>query len=336
MPGQQQLMQTMLDAAESHMQSMVERLNNPIYHDLHDMLVYHMGWQNKTGDEARGKRIRPLVVLLTCAAAGGNWQSALPAAAAVELLHNFSLIHDDIEDNSLLRRGRPTVWAKWGIPQALNAGDTQLTLSHLALLEMQGLPPETLIHCARLLQNTCLALTQGQFLDIAFETRHDVSISDYWTMIEGKTATLLASCCGLGALIADVDQVQFEAYYKFGLKVGLAFQALDDVLGIWGDAALIGKSNESDLIARKKSLPILFGLTHSSDFAHRWMEGPIEQSDLPEIVELLEKSGAKLFTLGEADRLTGEAIHALADAQPRGEAGQALRDLAGSLLNRNF
>ncbi len=330
------LSQLMLAKVENYMQDVVRRLDTPQYTGLHQMLAYHMGWQSDSAADARGKRIRPLVVLLVCAASGGDWEVALPAAAAVELLHNFSLIHDDIEDNSSTRRGRPTVWARWGIPQALNAGDTQFTLAHLSLLEMQRVSPSALVDAARLLQETCLALTQGQYLDISFETRDDVSISEYWTMIKGKTASLLAGCCGLGAIAGGANPQQYLSYVRFGEKVGLAFQALDDILGIWGDAALTGKSTESDLVSGKKSLPILYGLSKKSEFSQRWTEGPIKFDELPEIIRLLESTGAREYTKAAADELTEEAIQALEKASPRGEAGLILRKLAGNLLNRTF
>lgn len=331
-----ELTQIMLTSVENYMQRVVQKLENPDYAGLYQMLAYHMGWQNEGGTDTRGKRIRPLVVLLVCAACGSNWEKALPAAAAVELLHNFSLIHDDIEDNSSTRRGRPTVWVRWGIPQALNAGDTQFTLAHLSLLEMQGVSPAALVQSARLLQETCLALTQGQYLDISFETRDDVSIAEYWSMIKGKTASLLAGCCGLGAIAGGATPNQYEAYVQFGEKVGLAFQALDDILGIWGDAALIGKSNESDLISGKKSLPILYGLSQNKEFAYRWRQGPIQPQQLSEVIKMLEKTGAREYTKDAADRLTQEAMQALKLAGPSGKAGVALRNLAGNLLNRTF
>jgi len=331
-----ELSQLMLAKVENYMQDVVRRLDNPQYTGLQQMLAYHMGWHSDNAADARGKRIRPLVVLLVCAASGGDWEVALPAAAAVELLHNFSLIHDDIEDNSSTRRGRPTVWARWGIPQALNAGDTQFTLAHLSLLEMQRVSPSALVDAARLLQETCLALTQGQYLDISFETRDDVSISEYWAMIKGKTASLLAGCCGLGAIAGGANPQQYLSYVRFGEKVGFAFQALDDILGIWGDAALTGKSTESDLVSGKKSLPILYGLSKKSEFSQRWTQGPIKVDELPEIIRLLESTGAREYTKAAADELTEEAIQALEQASPRGEAGLILRKLAGNLLNRTF
>src|SRR3990172_8526941 len=148
------------------------------------MLAYHLGWEGDgAGSDARGKRIRPLLVVLACAAAGGDWEKALPAAAAVELVHNFSLIHDDIQDNSPLRRGRTTVWKHWGIPQAINAGDAMLTLAHLVLLRLsETSPAEVALQAMQILQSACLHLTQGQFLDLLYEARGDLTLDAYWPM----------------------------------------------------------------------------------------------------------------------------------------------------------
>src|SRR5512146_1389252 len=164
----QEYIQVMRPAVETQLQSFIDRSLRGNYPDLRSMLTYHMGWEGEgAGPEAQGKRIRPLLVLLCAEAAGGTGQDALPAAAAVELLHNFSLIHDDIQDNSPLRRNRPTVWVKWGQAQAINAGDVMFTLSFLAVQDLAGvLPSEHVLLVSRIIQETCLRLTEGQYLDI--------------------------------------------------------------------------------------------------------------------------------------------------------------------------
>ncbi len=300
------------------------------------MLAYHMGWEGEgSGPKAQGKRIRPILVCLVNAAAGGSWQTAVPAASAVELLHNFSLIHDDIEDNSPLRRGRPTLWNHWGIPQAINTGDTLFTLAFMGMQRLQQtLSPALALEAQGIFQDTCLHLTQGQHLDIAFETRLEIQPEEYWPMIGGKTAALLAGCAELGALTANASPKVRQAYREFGRGLGLAFQVLDDYLGIWGDAAQTGKSAESDLVEGKKSLPVLFGLAKQGAFARRWAEGPIRVEDVPEAAALLASEGALDYTKNEAARLTALALQALDEAQPQGEAGLALRELAGLLLQR--
>ena len=328
---------TYLSAIETELRQAVARANGPGLEELHHMMAYQMGWEGEgAGPKARGKRIRPLLVLLTAAAASGSeWQQSLPAAAAVELVHNFSLLHDDIEDNSPLRRGRPTVWTKWGVPQAINTGDAMFALAHLSLLRLaQTTSPAIALQAANVLQHACLHLTQGQYLDIAYENRSDLSLEDYWPMINGKTAALLAACTELGALAAKVPAPTRTAYRDFGRDLGLAFQALDDLLGIWGDAAKIGKSNASDLVEGKKSLPVLYGLSQNGPFATRWAEGPITPAEVPTLASQLEAEGAYAYTQETADRLTRQALRALTAAQPKGEAGEALIELANQLLTR--
>ncbi|RME06629.1 MAG: polyprenyl synthetase family protein [Anaerolineae bacterium] len=331
------LMQTMLVAIERRLQADVTRLDDDgTYAGLQSMIRYHMGWEGEgAGPKARGKRIRPLLVLLTAAAAGGDWEDALPAASAVELVHNFSLLHDDIEDNSPLRRGRPTVWKKWGVAQALNAGDALFSLAHLIVLDLQHvLPPAAAMEAARLLQQTCLRLTRGQYLDISYEERLDLTLADYWPMVSGKTAALLAACTELGALVAAAPADVRQHYHRFGNDLGLAFQALDDYLGIWGDAALTGKSTHSDLLAGKKSLPVLYGLEQNGAFAARWRQGNITAAEVPALAEQLTAEGGREYTLKQAERLTASALDALRAAHPQGEAGEALEELARALLRR--
>ncbi|MBN2547855.1 MAG: polyprenyl synthetase family protein [Anaerolineales bacterium] len=323
---------------ELELQQVVALADGPGLESLHQMLAYHMGWNGEgAGVEARGKRIRPCLVLLVAAAAGAEWQSAIPAAAAVELVHNFSLIHDDIEDNSTLRRGRPTLWVKWGVPQALNAGDAMFTLAHLAVIRLQEtISPQLTLRAAHLLQETCLRLTQGQYMDIAYEKRGDLTTEAYWPMISGKTAALLEACTGLGALVAGVSDSTYQHYRSFGHYLGLAFQAQDDLLGIWGEAALTGKSCESDLLSGKMSLPILYGLQQGGSFAKRWAEGPITPDEAPALSAQLEQEGAREYTQAKADELTAQALCALHQTHPRSGACQALETLSRLLLRRHM
>ena len=329
-------LQQFLPAIELELIQVVDLASGPGLAELNTMLTYHMGWEGEgAGPEATGKLVRPILMLLTNAAAGGNWELALPAAAAVELVHNFSLIHDDIEDNSPVRRGRPTIWKKWGIAQAINTGDAMFTLAHLALLRLNNSFPEAaVIEASRILQNTCLKLTQGQHLDIAYEARGDLTLESYWPMVNGKTAALLAACTELGALVANAPQAHCNSYRDFGFSLGLAFQVQDDLLGIWGDSALTGKSAESDLITGKKSLPVLYGLSLNGNFARRWAQGGITSAEVPALAAQLEEEGARTFTQDATNQLTKDALIALEDAEPQGEAGEALHSMAMRLLRR--
>jgi geranylgeranyl diphosphate synthase type I len=330
------LLKTLLPAIESELQRQVARLDAPRTQPYHEMLTYHMGWTGEgAGPEATGKRIRPLLVLLATAASGGAWESALPAAAAVELLHNFSLVHDDIQDNSDKRRGRSTAWVKWGMPQAINAGDGLFVLSNLAITDLiEHHPAETVVKAAQILHNTCLELTRGQYLDISYEKRSDLGVEDYWPMIGGKTAALLAGCCEIGAMLGGADEPMQETYRSFGHYLGLAFQVQDDILGIWGDEAVTGKSAAGDLVEGKKSLPVLAGLGKKGKFAERWAQGPIRPDEVEEVAKLLASESAYTSTHEAAKQMTDMAINSLREAEPQGEAGDALNELANKLLGR--
>src|SRR5262245_35325878 len=233
-----------LSDIELELQRQISRLDTPRTKLFHEMLTYHMGWTGEgAGPDATGKRIRPLMLLLCTAACGADWQSALPAAAAVELVHNFSLVHDDIQDNSNRRRGRPTTWVKWGMPMAINVGDALFVISNQAIMDLEeNYPAGRVAQAAQILHNTCLDLTCGQFLDMSYEERTDLGVEDYWPMVAGKTAALLSASCHIGALLGGADDAKQEAYRSFGHYLGLAFQVQDDILGIWGDEFQTGKS----------------------------------------------------------------------------------------------
>lgn len=332
----EQYIQIMRPAIEDEMYVALSILNDKEHAELHRMLTYHLGWDD-VGHllDSRGKRIRPLLVTLTAAAAGADWQNGLPAAVAVEFVHNFSLIHDDIQDESPLRRGRPSVWKKWGIAQAINAGDTLYSLAHLTLMKLEELVSiEVANQAALLLPSTCLALTQGQFLDLAYESRTDLSEADYWPMVKRKTAALIATSTELGSMVAQVDaQIQVQ-YREFGEYLGLAFQVQDDILGIWGDTNITGKSVKSDLISGKKSYPVLWGLNQAGPFAERWYKGNIQLEEVEELADQLTEEGAYEHSRQIANEMTEKALNALDNIVPASDFGSALRTLTERLLNR--
>ncbi len=329
-------MELMLPAIEEELHAVIDRTTNPVYPVLRGMLAYHLGWEGPgAGPEAQGKRIRPLLVLLCAQASGGDWRAALPAAAAVELLHNFSLIHDDIQDNSPLRRGRETVWKVWGIPQAINAGDVMFTKAFRALHRLEDtVSMQAVLAAHRVLEETCLKLTEGQYLDISFETRKTLPLEDYWAMIAGKTSALLGCCAELGALAGGADETCRVSFREYGVNLGLAFQVLDDWLGIWGDTSLTGKSIESDLGSGKKTLPVLYGLDHSPEFAGRWEAAGIPAAEIENAVLLLGACGADQFTLAKAEELTRLSLSALDQAVGNPGSGAGLYELTTSLLKR--
>jgi geranylgeranyl diphosphate synthase, type I len=275
---------------ESEMRRIITQSLDPKSDLLREIFLYHLGMDQ--GKEVRGKRVRPMLVFIICHACQGEWQKAVPAAAAVEFLHNFSLIHDDIEDRSDKRHGRPTVWAKWGAAQAINSGDGMFTLVFQAIQQMLHQETnEKTLEAIHLITQTCLKLVEGQILDVAFETQEDIAVSDYYRMIDGKTATLLACCAQLGGLVAGIDTQKMGLLNKLGSKLGRSFQIQDDILGIWGDSQETGKPVTNDLIEHKHSLPIIYGLQMSPRFKKRWMQKEISLEDTPTMVRQLTEDG---------------------------------------------
>lgn len=304
------------------------------------MLRYALGWVDEHGtpyQSATGKRLRPTLMLLCSEAAGGVWQEALHAAAAVELLHNFSLIHDDIQDNSLTRHGRPTVWQHWGMANAVNAGDAMFALAYGALeIQSRALSAKTVRTIWAIFNNTNLELTRGQHLDMRFEHLDTVSTEAYISMISGKSAALLATCAQLGALIATEDESIAQRYADFGLNIGIAFQIRDDILGIWGNPEVTGKSTATDIVARKKSLPVLYGLAQSRELTDVYCKIQFDTEDVAQAVGLLDDVGAQQYARDQERTYFERAMSALNLANPQGEAGQRLRLFVEALFNRDY
>lgn len=341
----QKLQQSMLDAIEIELKRQVSRLDEPRTKLFHEMLTYHMGWTGEgAGAQATGKRIRPLITLLSVASInkkskssndGSVWLHAVSLAAAIELVHNFSLVHDDIQDNSEFRRGRKTAWVKWGAPMAINVGDALFVIANQSALSLkEHYPAEMVVRASSLLNDCCLALTQGQFLDMSYEERSDLTMEDYWPMIGGKTSALLSVCTQIGALLGYAQENEIELYRLFGYNLGLAFQVQDDILGIWGNETLTGKSAASDLVEGKNSLPVLFALEKNGEFARRWNEGPITADEVGVVAAMLEKEGGKAYAEKMSEELTQKALGYLQEANPQGEAGEAILGLANMLLKR--
>lgn len=311
----------------------IRELFNDGLSDLKEIFDYHLGLNDSL--EKQGKKVRPLLTLLCTEGCGGNWKSALPAAAAIELIHNFSLIHDDIEDKGFTRRSKQTVWVKWGLPKGINAGDAMFTSAFIVLNRLKdSVSSETIIEAVELLSKTCFKLTVGQQLDIDFENREKVAIHEYYEMISGKTAALLACSAQMGALIAGLDKKNQLQYSKFGKELGMAFQMYDDWLGVWGDPEITGKSASSDLIERKKSLPILMGLEKSKRFFTRWKEEPISPEEAPTISAWLSEDGVEESVIKEFNLWNQRALETLNSLRCDDNVKTALIEFANKLIIR--
>jgi len=319
---------------------------HPQLASFYGMMRYHLGWIDESFAPTRGgggKRLRPVLCLLACQATGGDPDQALPAAAAIELVHNFSLVHDDIEDRSHLRRGRPTVWKVWGVSQAINVGDGLFALAHLAMQRLadRGVPAGRVLTALEILDQACLALTEGQHLDLSFEARLDVGVDEYLSMIHGKTAALFGAAAQLGALIAGSNHESTTRYRRFGQNLGLAFQIVDDVLGIWGDPQVTGKPAASDIQQRKKTLPIVRALEEEQKRGGRGLREIYQRETIDEeavgvALNILEYLEARRYAEEMANDYYRQALVELDATGVENEAQDDLRELAAFLVERTY
>jgi geranylgeranyl diphosphate synthase type I len=312
---------------------------------LAGMVRYHLGYADASLREVdphsveQGKRIRPAVALLAAGTVGRRPEAAAPVAAAIELLHNFTLIHDDIQDHSPTRRHRPTVWSLWGIGQAINAGDALFAAAHLPLyrLPANGVDAAVALRVIEAFDRMTIAIVEGQTLDLGFETRTNVSVDDYLNMIAGKTAAIVRFAAWSGALLAGASDELAERWADFGLALGVGFQVRDDVLGIWGAAAETGKAAADDIRRRKQSLPILMlreqlGAAESQQLDAVYRATTIDETGVELVLALLERERIRSRAEGEIVRLHDQAAAALRDAA--GDGDNPCRDRLLTLVER--
>lgn len=334
-------MESYLTALENELRALVVS-SDPAYDAYYGMFKYHLGWTDTNFVSTKtdtGKRIRPLLCLLTCEATCGDWHPALPIAAAIELVHNFSLIHDDIEDSSDERRGRAAVWKVWGLAQGLNAGDGMFMLARLALDHMprHGISAEKCAQVNLEFDMTTLKLCHGQFLDLNFESRLDVTTDEYLKMIRGKTGALVSASAKLGAIVGTDDAKTIDAFAQFGENMGLAFQITDDVLGIWGDPAITGKSAATDILSKKKALPAVIGLSHPQHGAalrEIYSKPSLSPGDVKHVLGILDAVNAREQTQQRALEYQATALAALDSTGLDNRAIHRLREITDSMTRR--
>ncbi len=329
-----------ISALDAEMRQVVEELA-PKEAEFDVLLRFPMGWVDEHGTDypyPTGKRLRPLILLLICEGIGGDWRKALPAAAAVEFLHNFSLIHDDIEDKSPLRHNRPTVWKIWGTAKAINIGDSLFSVAYKALLRLAqtGISCETHLRAIEIFTQTVYHISYGQHLDISFETQEFISVDDYIEMIGGKTAALIGACAELGALIGSENVDIAQKLALFGFNIGIAFQIHDDILGIWGDQEITGKSASSDIETRKKSLPVLYGLMHSESLQAIYKKPELSADDVQAALNALDACGAQEYAREYEQRYIEKAYTAIEDITLDDIAAKKLNNLIDFLLQRQY
>jgi geranylgeranyl diphosphate synthase type I len=320
---------------------------------FYGQMQYHLGWVDTNYSPVSsnpGKLLRPTLLLLAYEAAGASnhdtgtamhnsnhLSRALPAAASVELTHNFTLIHDDIEDGDTERRHRSTVWNVWGIPQAINTGDGMFALARLALWDVvsEGVDPAIAVRLGAVLDKACLVIAEGQYLDISFETLEDISLAMYVDMISRKTATLMSCAAEMGALLGTHDVETIASLRSFGYAMGIAFQVRDDLLGIWASTAELGKTPAGDIYRRKKSLPILHAIEQASPPDQQLLRQvysqltPVTSEQVEAVLSIFAHTHTKAYCrsfLAEQCQLAHEALaHVPRNANP--VSARALNDM---------
>lgn len=315
---------------------------------VHLLLRYHLGWVDRYGNPAdsassQGKALRPTLCMFACEALNPDCDRAMPAAAALELIHNFSLLHDDIQDQDLERRHQPTAWSLWGIPKALAAGNAMHSTGDLALLRVaqEGVPPEVSLKVTATLTGSYLEMIEGQCLDLEFEGRTDITTGEYLHMIACKTGALIR--CGLetGALLAEGDEATVRAFAQFGEGLGRAFQIRDDYLGIWGDEATLGKATGNDIRRRKKSYPVVFALERAAgaaldDLQRIYSQPELEEDDTRRVMAILDEVGARESAQALTESAANRALEALAPVSLPAWARAEAEELADFLARREY
>ena len=324
---------------EPALRAAVRRLPDSMLH----LAGYHLGWWDQDGEPCQGlsagKAIRPALTLLCAQAVGGAPADAVGAAVAVELVHNFSLMHDDVMDSDQMRRHRPTTWFVFGVNQAILGGDAMMAAAFQALVAgTDGIPdPVTAVD---VLAQCVSDLCEGQSADLSFEERSDVDVDEYLSMTRGKTGALLGASCELGALMGGADPVRREAMRRFGEHLGLAFQLVDDLLGIWGDVAVTGKPAGADLVRRKQSYPVVAALRSrlpvAAELAELYARPEELTSDQVALAALLvERAGGRDATVRHAEQQLAVALAALTEAGVDEQAKAELLVLANLVTRRN-
>ncbi|MDP9266027.1 MAG: polyprenyl synthetase family protein [Chloroflexota bacterium] len=306
----------------------------PALQPFYGMMLYHLGLD---AERPTGKRLRPLLCGLVFEAMTGDLRPALPAAAAVELLHSFTLIHDDIEDQDPTRHHRPTAWSVWGVAQAINAGDGMYAVSRLAVQRLRGhgFPAERILDFACEIDRACVRVCEGQFLDISFESRTDVTAERYRAMVAKKTGALIAASVGGAAVLASDDDDVRSALARFGEDFGQAFQAHDDLLGIWGTSERTGKLEMNDLVKRKKTLPVVLAFERGSPRTRALLAAlfeppaPLPPENVDRIKEILDTLEVRAVIEREIGEHRSRALHGLRGIRALAGASEPL-----SLLER--
>ncbi|MFQ6026723.1 MAG: polyprenyl synthetase family protein [Dehalococcoidia bacterium] len=283
---------------------------------LYDLLRYHLGWIDQRGQPQESplpQHFQPLLALASCEAASGDFRPALPVAAAVELLYNFTLVHGDVQAGRVDSEDRPNIWWVWGPAQAINAGDGLHALGRTAILRLaqRGVPADLVLQAVTTLDQTCLRLCEGQYLDLSFQDQLMVTTGEYFDMIERKAGALTGCAAGLGALVGGAPEGEREAHRRFGIKLGMAWQITQDLADLWGRSG--DGMTPSNLLNKKKSLPLIYALEQASTAAKRelgniYIKRVLEPQDAARVLAILDEVDAGSYAQIRVQELIDQSM----------------------------
>jgi geranylgeranyl diphosphate synthase type I len=329
------------DGIHTRLKQAMESYDTPFF----DLLRYHLGWLEADGSPSAaetGKGLRPVLCLTACELAGGDWRNALPAAAGLELIHNFSLVHDDIQDQDDTRWGRATLWKVHGMPSAIAAGNAMRVIADRTVIALteSGVAPATVVDAEMQFIQRYLEMIEGQYLDMSFEQAEQVTVEQYLDMIGKKTGALIESAMYLGALVGTSDRDLAHGFGSCGRRLGLAFQIRDDYLGIWGDPAATGKPAGSDIRRKKKSLPIVH-LFQQASSAERtsldaaYAKDEVEGDNVQKVLAMLDAHDAPAYVQRSAESHAGAAVRDLESLNLSADAKRKLEAMAEFFVTRS-
>ena len=309
---------------------------------LYDMLRYCMGWSDAYGaplETKKGKGIRPSLCLFTCDALGGDIEKALPAAVSLELIHNFSLIHDEIQDSDEIRHHRPTLWNVWGIPKALVAGNVMRVLADKSMSTMPSDHSKLLTVSSSIVSEACLEMIEGQYMDISFEGGDGISVDQYMKMISHKTGALLRSSVHIGAVIGSRGGRVAEIFREIGIKLGFMFQIRDDILGTWGETTSTGKPVGSDIRRKKNTLPIIHARetqAYQEEISELYSLEFIEDHHVDRVLDILDATKAGHYCQGLVEDYALEVSKDIQDIGFSKNSREEFQALVSFLVDRSF
>ncbi len=304
------------------------------------MVSYHMGWVDEAGrphTTRTGKLVRPSLALWACVACGGDSQAGLPAAAAIEWFHNFTLVHDDIQDGDRTRHNRETVWSMWGVPQAINAGDAMQTLAFLSVVKRSD-HPDRALRAIEAIADAGLIVIEGQCLDLELEGQVDATLRMYLRMVAAKTGSLLGASLEAGALMAGAAADRAALFRRAGRLLGTAFQIRDDWLGMYGDSDLTGKSSTADANRYKMTFPVVAGVRAMSTLQRRRLRELFRsqhEDPEPKLRALLDEVGSEKLTRKAAERYAAKSVDVIARSGIGKDAADEFEEVAYYVATRS-